>query len=194
MLGHAQMLAMSVSFSGELAYELHIPNEQLYLTWKLIQQAGPAFDLSLFGLYATESMRMEKGYRHWKADLVYERNPMESGLERFVNLHKADFVGKTALQDELARGPLRQFVALVVDCDLAPAHAGDPVYQGDALVGTVTSGAYGHRVRKNIAFAFVMPQHAMPGAELMVEMLGHRQAAQVIDRCLYDPTNLLVKA
>ena len=193
MLGHAQMVAMSVSFSGEQAYELHIPNEQLYLAWKLLQEAGKAFDLSLFGLYATESMRMEKGYRHWKADLIYERNPMESGLDRFVNMDKADFIGKAALQQELLRGPVKQFVTLVVECDFAAAHAGDSVYQGAQLTGSITSGAYGHRVRKNIALAFVAPQHAACGTELTVEILGQRYRAQVVESCLYDPLNLLVK-
>lgn len=193
MLGHAQLVAMSVSFSGELAYELHVPNEQLYLTWKILQDAGKAFDLSLFGLYATESMRMEKGYRHWKADLIYERNPMESGLDRFVNMKKADFIGKANLQTEITRGPVKQFVTLVVQCDFAAAHAGDSVYQGGQLIGSVTSGAYGHRLQKNIAFAFVNPELAVPGIDLMVEILGQKQAAQVVESCLYDPMNLLVK-
>jgi dimethylglycine dehydrogenase len=194
MLGHAQMVAMSVSFSGELAYELHIPNEQLYLAWTLLQAAGKAFDLSMFGLYATESMRMEKSYRHWKADLIYERNPMESGLDRFVNMDKANFIGKQALQKEIARGPLKLFVTLVVQCDIAAAHAGDPIYHGEQLVGSITSGAYGHRLQKNIAMAFVAPEHAATGTELTIEILGQRQAAQVVEGCLYDPTNLLVKS
>jgi dimethylglycine dehydrogenase len=193
MLGHAQMVAMSVSFSGELAYELHIPNEQLYLAWKTLQDAGQAFNLSLFGLYATESMRMEKGYRHWKADLIYERNPMESGLDRFVNLQKADFIGKAALEVEIARGPKKLFVTLVVQCEFAAAHSGDSVYTGDTLIGSITSGAFGHRVQKNIAFAFVSPEYAARGTELMIEILGEKQSSQVVDSCLYDPSNQLVK-
>jgi dimethylglycine dehydrogenase len=194
MLGHAQMVAMSVSFSGELAYELHIPNEQLYLAWTLLQEAGKAFDLSMFGLYATESMRMEKSYRHWKADLLYERNPMESGLDRFVNMDKPDFIGKEALQKEIARGPLKLFVTLVVECDIAAAHVGDPIYLGDQLVGSVTSGAYGHRLQKNIAMGFVAPEQAATGTKLTIEILGERREAEVVEGCLYDPTNLLVKS
>jgi dimethylglycine dehydrogenase len=126
-IGHAEVVAMSVSFSGELSYELHVPNEQLYLTWKLISEAGSEYGLSYFGLYATESMRLEKGYRHWKADLIYERNPFESGLDRFVKLDKPDFVGKRALEKQLERGHARLFVSMTVDCDTAPAHIGDPV-------------------------------------------------------------------
>ncbi len=192
-LGHAKMIAMSVSFSGELAYELHIPNEQLYLTWKLITEAGEQFGLGLFGLYATESMRLEKGYRHWKADLIYERNPLESCLDRFVNLDKPDFVGKAALLEEQARGPQKLFVSLEVGCDFAPAHSGDSIYCGDALIGSVTSGGYGHRVDKNLAYAFVDPEFAVIGTELSIDLLGEMHPVKVIEPGQYDPENALVR-
>lgn len=194
LIGHAEVVAMSVSFSGELAYELHVPNEQLYLLWSLLTEAGKAFDLSLFGLYATESMRMEKGYRHWKADLIYERNPMEAGLQRFVDLDKPDFIGKPALLNEIERGPERLFVSLTVDCDIAAAHAGDSLYQGDELIGTVTSGGYGHRIKENIAYAYVMPACATVGCELDVEILGTRYPATVAPECRYDETNARVRS
>ncbi len=84
-IGHAGVVVMAVSFSGELAYELHVPNEQLYLVWKILNDSGKVFDLGNFGLYAAESMRLEKGYLQWKTDLVYERNPFETGLDRFVD-------------------------------------------------------------------------------------------------------------
>ena len=193
-LGHASVTAMSVSFSGELAYELHIPNEQLYLVWKLITDAGAAFNLSRFGLYATESMRMEKGYLHWKADLIYERNPFETGLDRFVNMSKPDFIGKNALAKEVERGPAKRLVTLTVDCDIAACHAGDSVYDGDSLIGSVTSGGYGHRVNKNIAYAFVDPQFATVGTALQINVLGKHYAAVVTESCLYDPANQLVKS
>ncbi len=193
-LGHAKVLAMSVSFSGELSYELHIPNEQLYLVWTLLQNAGEAFSLSRFGLYATESMRMEKGYRHWKADLIYERNPIESGLDRFVDLNKADFIGKAALEKEMERGQQKVFVTLTVDCDIAAAHGGDSVYSSDTLIGTISSGAYGHRVNKNIAYAFVMPEYSTQGTELSIGILGNRYTAIVCNECLYDEPNQRVKS
>ena len=193
-VGHARVTAMSVSFSGELAFELHVPNEQLYLLWKLLSDAGKNFSLSRFGLYATESMRMEKGYRHWKADLIYERNPFESKLDRFVDLHKTDFIGKSALQVEIARGPEKLFVTLLVECEVAAAHSGDSVYHGTDLVGTVSSGGYGHRVNKNIAFAFVNPEFAETGIKLSIDILGRHYPAEVVSDCLYDHENALVKA
>nr|CAA6824370.1 MAG: Dimethylglycine dehydrogenase (EC [uncultured Thiotrichaceae bacterium] len=191
-LGHAQVTAMSVSFSGEMSYELHVPNEQLYLVWTLLKEAGKAFNLSKFGLYATESMRMEKGFRHWKADLIYERNPLESGLNRFINLDK-EFVGKEALLKEIERGPVKQFVVMTVDCDIAAAHEGAPVYAGEKLVGSVTSGAYGHRVGKNICYAFVEPDQIAVGTSLEVDIIGERYVATVCEECLYDAAYELVR-
>jgi dimethylglycine dehydrogenase len=192
-IGHAEVLAMSVSYSGELAFELHVPNEQLYLTWKVLHEAGRDFGLSNFGLYAAESMRLEKGYRHWKADLIVEFNPMESALDRFVKLGKPDFVGKRALEAQLERAPRKRFVTLTVDCPIAAAHSGDPVYAGSIQVGSVSSGGYGHRVAENIALAFVDPEQAAEGTELSVEILGERYAARVSASCLYDPDNRLVR-
>ena len=193
-IGHAEVVAMNVSFSGELAYELHIPNEQLYLVWQILNEAGNAFDLGYFGLYATESMRLEKGYRHWKADLIVEHNPIESRLERFVKLDKEDFVGKQALLAQIERGPRKLFVSMTLDCDIAPAHGGNPVFSGEKQVGSITSGGYGFRTENNIAYAFVDPDQADIGNQLRVGILGEQYDAIVVDPVLYDPENRLVKS
>ena len=136
---------------------------------------------------------MEKGYRHWKADLLYERNPVESSLDRFVSLDKPAFIGKQALLKEVERGPEKTFVVLTVDCDIAAAHAGDSLYSGADLIGTVSSGGYGHRVQRNIAFAFVTPEHTSIGTALEIEILGERYPAVVCEPCLYDSGNALVR-
>ncbi len=193
-IGHAHVVAMRVSFSGELAYELHVPNEQLLLVYRLLVQAGQAYDLGQFGLYAAESMRLEKGYLHWKTDLIQEYNPMEAGLERFVRMDKPDFVGRSALMNQIQRGNRRQLVVMTVNCDHAPAHAGDPVCLDDRPVGSVTSGGYGHRIQKNIAYAYVDPCASGPGTALRVGILGGWYPAQVTPACLYDPDHLRVKA
>ena len=141
-IGSAQAVAMSVSFSGELAYELHVPNEQLRLAYSVLRDVGEPFGLAGFGLYAVESMRLEKGYRHWKADLITEFNPFEAGLERFVKLDK-DFVGKAALARMIEAGPRRMFVSMVIDTDHAPAHPGTSIRKDGKVVGTVTSASWG---------------------------------------------------
>jgi dimethylglycine dehydrogenase len=193
-IGQAEVVAMNVSFSGELAYELHVPNAQLFLVWHSLNQAGKAFELGYFGLYATESMRLEKGYLHWKADLIYEHNPFEARLERFVKLDKADFIGKQGLLDQHQRGPRKLLVSMTVDCDIASAHGGDPVFAGARQVGSVTSAGYGHRVEKNIAYAYVDPGQAVAGTRLSLGILGQKYAAQVVNPALYDPENRRVRA
>jgi dimethylglycine dehydrogenase len=193
-IGHAEVTAMSVSFSGELAYELHVPNEQLYLVWKTLSEASGDFEIGCFGLYATESMRLEKGYLHWKADLIYEHNPFEARLDRFVRLDKGDFIGKAALLEQVERGPRKLLVSMTVDCDIAPAHGGDPVFSGEQQVGSVTSAGFAHRVQENIAYAYVDPQCAAVGSRLELGILGDRYEAVVVEPILYDPENRLVRA
>ncbi len=193
-VGHAEVTAMSVSFSGELAYELHVPNEQLYLVWQCLNEASATFDLGYFGLYATESMRLEKGYLHWKADLIVEYNPFEARLDRFVKLEKAGFIGKQALLEQVERGPRKLLASLTVDCDIACAHGGDPVFVGEQQVGSVTSAGYGHRVAKNIAYAYVNPDQAEIGTRLSLGILGEKYDAIVVEPILYDPENQLVRS
>ncbi len=193
LLGPANAVVMRVSFSGELAYELHIPNEQLLLVYRLLVCAGKAHNLTQFGLYAMESMRLEKGYLHWKADLISEYNPIEAGLGRFVKLDKEAFIGREALQREIERGCRKKHVVMTVDCGFAPARSGDPVYGNGQLIGSVTSGGYGHRVGKNIAYAYVDPEAAIPETLLEVGILGKRFPARVCSSCLYDPDHFRVK-
>ena len=190
--GHS-IVAMSVSFSGELAWELHVPNEGLVDCYSALTAAGEPLGLARFGLHATDSMRIEKGYRHWKADLITEFNPMESGLERFVNMDK-QFVGKAALEKMIVTGPRRAFVHLELDSDAATAHPGDSIVSGGKVVGTVTSAAWGHRVNKNLAMGFVDPSCASMGYNLHVEVIGEPVPAQVCDPCQYDPDNDRVRS
>jgi dimethylglycine dehydrogenase len=186
-IGHFEVMALAVSFSGECAFELHVPNASLLGCYRELVAAGSAFGLAHFGNLAVESMRIEKGFRHWKSDLITEFNPMESGLARFVKLDK-EFIGKPALQTMLERGPRRRFVALHMDGKAAPAHGGDSVLRGNQVIGTICSAAWGHRVGKNLALAFVAPDAAELGTALTVEILGERVPAVVCSECQYDPT------
>ena len=185
-VGIAPATVLSVSFSGELAYEIHVPNESLYAAYLALREAGEAHGIKLFGSRAIESMRMEKGFLHWKADLITEFDPLETGLSRFVNLDKDSFVGKEALSRKQSDSPRRKLVTLAVETDRAPAHPGASLMDGDNVVGTVTSGAYGHRVEINLAYAFVAPERADPGNSLHVDLCGELIAAEVIAPCPYD--------
>ena len=117
-------------------------------------KAGDDLDLRHFGARAVESMRIEKGYRHWKADLLTEFDPFESGLGRFVDLGKP-FLGKEALERRLQAPDRKAFVTLEIDASHAPAHPGASILEAGKIVGTVTSGDWGHRTGRNLAMGFV---------------------------------------
>lgn len=192
-LAHLPVIVMSVSFSGELAYEVHVANEHLPRAYDFLMKAGAPFDIRPFGARAAESMRVEKGYRHWKADLITEYDPIESDLARFVR--KDDrFTGADVLRKRQADGPSMRFVSLEIDDSEAPAHPGDSIMQDGSVVGTVTSAAMGHRIGKNLAMAFVAPACAEQGTRLELLRLGTTVPARVCGSCLYDPAYMLVKA
>jgi len=187
-IGHAEAMVMRISYSGEMAWEIHVPNEQLYLIWTLLMDGGEDFGIAPFGLYATESMRLEKGYRHWKADLMVEFNPAESGLDRFYQRDKNDYIGREGFEAQLQQGLRKRFVTMVVDADHAPAHGGDGIFCKGEQVGSVTSGGYGHRVKANIAYGFIDPDVA-DDAALTIRILDEDCQARITIDALYDPQN-----
>jgi len=186
-VGFAPATVMGVSFSGELAYEIHIPNASLYAAYLALREAGKEFDMQLFGARAVDSMRMEKGFLHWKADLLTEFDPFETGLDRFVKLDKADFVGRDALMKRQANAPSKKLVSLQIDATKAPAHPGGSLMDGDKVVGTITSGDWGHRTGLNLAYAFVDTKHSAIGRSMELDLCGDLVKATVIAPCPYDP-------
>lgn len=192
-IGFAPATVMGVSFSGELAYEIHIPNASLYAAYLALREAGKAHDLKLFGALAVDSMRLEKGYLHWKADILTEFDPFETGLPRFVMMDKPDFIGKSALEKRQAEGVRTQLVTMTLDSKDAPAHGGASVMRDGKVVGTVSSGGWGHRTGKNIAYAFVDPELSAKCTQLEIDVLGHMVRAEITDQALYDPQMSLVR-
>ncbi|MFT4783264.1 MAG: dimethylglycine dehydrogenase [Paracoccaceae bacterium] len=192
-IGFAPATVLGVSFSGELAYEIHIPNASLYGAYLALRKAGEAHGLKLFGARAVDSMRMEKGFLHWKADLLTEFDPFETGLDRFVKLGKRDFIGKDALQSRKAEGMRKKLVTLKVEADHAPAHGGASLMHDGKVVGTVTSGDWGHRMAMNLAYAFVEPDLGAVGSAIQIDLYGDLVSAAVIAPSPYDPDYTLMR-
>jgi dimethylglycine dehydrogenase len=149
-----------------------------------------------FGMFALNSMRLEKGYRTWKGDLSQEYTLLEAGLDRFVRLDKPqDFPGKAALIAEQAAGPKRRFVTLIVEGNAQDAPAMATLRLKGEAVGEVTSGGYGYRVDGSIALGMVQDQAAVAGTELMVEIFGQSYRAVVQpDAPLWDSQNARIRA
>ena len=194
-MGYAKVLAFRVNYVGELGWELHIPVEHVQSIYELLWEAGQEFGIADFGLYAMESLRLEKCYRSWKADLTTEYTPAMASLDRFVKLEKpGGFIGQEALKREAVAGPKEKFVPLIVEAADADAPAVSIVYHGDTVVGLVTSGGFGYRLNKSIALAYVRTDLAVAGTQLEVEILGERRKAVVATEPLYDPANARLRA
>ena len=188
-------LAMRVNYVGELGWELHAPVDQLPALYAAIWAAGAAYDIRDFGLYAMDSLRVDKCYRGWKSDLESGYTPLEASLDRFVDVKKPDFIGKEALAAEHARGAAQRFVPLIFDDD---GDAESPycaqVFDGDNNVGLTTSGVWSHTLKKSVALAYVKADKAAPGTKLQVNVLGTMRSATVHAEPLYDPTNERLRA
>lgn len=192
-LGMARGHAIRVSYVGELGWEIHVPLENAYQTYERLMDAGAEHDLRDFGMFALESMRLEKGYRAWKGDLSSDYLMTEAGLDRWIRFDKPDFIGKDALVASRDKGVETGFVTMVVDDGPADAVYLSTVFDGDKRVGLVLSGGYGHRTGKSIALCAVDKAYLAEGTSLEIEILGVRRPATVSANDLYDPQNERLK-
>jgi 4-methylaminobutanoate oxidase (formaldehyde-forming) len=190
-VGRVPCLALRVTYVGELGWELYCPADLGLALWDTIWEAGRVQGLVAGGYKAIDSLRLEKGYRVWGADITPEDTPFEAGLGFAVKLDKDDFVGRDAL---LAAGdPQRVLRCLTLDDPRAVALGSEPVRVGGELVGRVTSGGYGHSVERSIAYAYVPAQHEV-GTEVEVEIFGEWVGGQVADEPLFDPKGERIRA
>ncbi|WP_424831632.1 GcvT family protein [Ruegeria sp.] len=181
-----------VSFAGELGWEVHALNEHMPSIYEAIVDAGA----KPFGMYALNSLRIEKGYRAWKGDLSTDYSLLEGGLDRFVKLDKPqDFPGKAAIQNEKQQGVQKRFVTMLVEAKDCDAPYMSCLWSGDEIVGETTSGAWGYRINASVALGMVRADLAAPGTELEVEIYGEKCRAVVQeDQPLWDPANERLRA
>lgn len=187
-------LALRVNYVGELGWEIHVSNESMVPVYEALMRAGEEYSISDFGMYAMDSMRLEKCYRAWKIELDSEYSPIRSGLDRFVNLKKDTFIGKQAMLEEQSKGLTDVFAVLIIEDDVHDAIYGCTIYQGDDVVGYITSGGYGHRVAKSIGLGYVRTDLNIPGTELSVDIFGEKRKAVVTSEPIYDPNNDKLRA
>lgn len=179
-----------VSFAGELGWEIHSKVEDTATIFDAVWEAGQKHGLKPFGMFALDSLRLEKGYRAWKQDLSTDYSVLQGGLDRFVKWDKPDFLGKAALQNEKQQGVTKRFVTLVVDSPDYDAPYMSTLWHNGKIVGETTSGGFGHRVDKSIALGMLRSELAEPGTGIEVEIFGERYPAVVQkDEPLWDPRN-----
>jgi len=181
---------LRINYEGELGWELYHPIAYNLHLFEVITSAGEAHGLKHCGYRAIESLRLEKSYRAMYRDMDTEHTALESGLERFVNFDKGDFVGRDALLIQRDQGLMQKMVTLKIETVDADAYMNESVYKDGQLVGRVTSGATSHIVGNCLAMAYIDIDHTMIGHVLEVQVLENRCRATVIEDSPFDPANL----
>jgi 4-methylaminobutanoate oxidase (formaldehyde-forming) len=185
-IGNVPVIASRVTYVGELGWELYCPVEYAAALWDSLRVDG----VTPAGYRAIDSLRLEKGYRAWAADLTAETTPYEAGLGFAVKPDKGEFIGRSALRD-----PEQKLVCLVLDDPRAIALGSEPVRSEDgSIVGRVTSGGYGYAVEASIAYAYVPVEHAAVGTRMAVDIFGEWIDAEIRAEPLYDPKGVRVRA
>jgi glycine cleavage system aminomethyltransferase T/glycine/D-amino acid oxidase-like deaminating enzyme len=177
--------ALRVTYVGELGWELYCAVEHGLALWDTLWEAGGPHRLVAGGYKAIDSLRLEKGYRVWGADITPEDTPYEAGLGFAVKLDKGEFIGRQALLE--AQEPERRLACVVLAEPRAVALGSEPVRIGGELVGRVTTGGYGYTVERSIAYAHVPTRHAEPGRPVEVEIFGEWVEGEVAPEPLFDP-------
>jgi dimethylglycine dehydrogenase len=192
----ADVYALRVNFVGALGWELHFPIEYAHHIFDALFEVGKEHGIGMVGMRAMESLRLEKSYRMWGSDMTPDYTPFEASLDRFVRMNKGSFIGREALEKQLANGIPNRFITLEVHgvTDADPL-GNEPLFdRGGRMVGRATSGYYGHCLRKSLAIGYVRSDLAAVGTELVIEILGERKNATVVPESPYDPDNLDLRA
>ncbi|MDR7535011.1 MAG: FAD-dependent oxidoreductase [Armatimonadota bacterium] len=186
--------AQRVTYVGELGWELYMPPSDAVAVWDALWAVGQPFGLRAVGYRAVESLRLEKGYRYWSAEVTPEYTPYEAGQGFCVKLDKGPFQGREALRAQRAAGVRRRLCCLVVADPQAVALGNEPVCDGDRVISRVTSGGYGYTVGESLAYAYLPVALAAVGTPLAVEIDGDRVPATVAREPRYDPGHSRIRA
>ena len=181
--------ALRVSFVGELGWELHVASRDLPDLYAAIQDAGQLLGLRDFGSYALNAMRIEKGYHGWGVDFGSEYTLFDAGLERFADLDRGDFIGRSAVALQQEVPPDWSFVGIEIEQKGPDALPGDPIVRQGECIGYVTSCSEGFRIGKLLALGYVRRGTLAMGEPCAVTVLGHKRAARRHSPHAYDPDN-----
>jgi 4-methylaminobutanoate oxidase (formaldehyde-forming) len=179
-VGDVPVRALRVTFVGEAGWELYCPTEFGAALWRTLWEAGLPHGMVAGGYRAIDSLRLEKGYRVWAADITSDDTPLEAGLDFAIRRDKS-FVGAEALSE-----PRRRLRCLVLEDPRSVALGNEPVRIGDETCGRVTSGGYGYTVQKSIAYAY-LPVDVEVGTAVEVDIFGRWVRGAVAAEPLLDP-------
>ncbi|WP_344145420.1 FAD-dependent oxidoreductase [Streptomonospora arabica] len=186
-IGHVPVLALRVSYVGELGWELYTGADMGLRLWDTLWEAGRGLGAVAAGRGAFNSLRLEKGYRLAGTDMTTEHDPYEAGLGFAVRLDKGDFIGREAVAAAAEREPRRRLSCLTLDDPERTAMGREPVLVDGAPAGYVTSAAYSTTLGRTVAYAWLPAEAGLPGTAVEVEYFGEPLAATVAAEPLFDP-------
>jgi glycine cleavage system aminomethyltransferase T/glycine/D-amino acid oxidase-like deaminating enzyme len=192
-VGFVPVLALRVTYVGELGWELYPPTEYGAALWDTLWEAGQTHGLVAAGYRAIDALRLEKGYRVWSSDITPDETPYEAGLGFAVDLDKGDFIGRDALVAAKAAGPRKRLRCLVLDDPRSVCLGNEPVRIDGEIAGRVTSGGYGFAVGASIAYAYLPPSAAL-GSRGDVDVFGEWIGFEVAREPLWDPSGERIRS
>ena len=193
-VGAVPLLALRVTYVGELGWELYAPTEYGRALWSALWEAGREHGLVAGGYRAIDALRLEKGYRVWSSDITPDETPFEAGLGFAVALDKQEpSMARDALLAAKAAGPHKRLRCLVLDDALDVCLGNEPVRVDGEIVGRVTSGGQGFAVERSIAYAYLPSDRAI-GTRGEVEVFGRWVGFEVVREPLYDPANARIRS
>ncbi|MGO1118086.1 GcvT family protein [Rhodovibrionaceae bacterium A322] len=195
----AAVMALRVTYVGELGWELHLPAEYAVSVYETLNDAGAPHGLRPAGYRAIESLRLEKGYRAWGSDIGPDHTPLESGLGWAVKLRKnIDFKGRKAIEAQREEGIKKMLACFTIDDPEVILMGRETIYRNGERVGWLSSGGYGHHLGLNIGFGYVrcaegVDEDYVLSGSYELEVATERHACQVTLAPLYDPKMTRVK-
>jgi glycine cleavage system aminomethyltransferase T/glycine/D-amino acid oxidase-like deaminating enzyme len=192
-VGYVPCRAVRVTYVGELGWELYAGIEFAGRLWDTLMEAGAAHGLVPAGYRAIDSLRLEKGYRAWGADITPEENPFQAGLGFAVRMEKPGFIGNEALEKAQSAVTSRLSCLTLADAR-AMCLGNEPVFHQGKVISRVTSGGIGYTVGASIAYAYLPIELASPGTPCQIEVFGQRVGATVAAEPLWDPKGLRIRA
>jgi 4-methylaminobutanoate oxidase (formaldehyde-forming) len=195
---YARPLALRMSYVGELGWELYVPTEFAPGVFDALMAEGEKFGLRPVGLHAVDSLRLEKGYRHWGSDITPDDTPFEAGLGFAVKLDKGDFIGREALIRQRESGLTRKLVMYALDDPEPLLYHDEPIYRNGELVSSVTHGAYAHMLGCAMGMGYLenpegISEEWILSGKYEIDVEGELIPAKAFLKALYDPSNNRVR-
>jgi 4-methylaminobutanoate oxidase (formaldehyde-forming) len=189
---------MRLSFVGELGWELYIPTEFSNNVFDALMGEGRKFDLKLVGLHALDALRLEKGYKHWGADITPDTTPLEAGLGFCVKMDKATFIGKEALARQKETGLTKKLVMFSIEDPQPLIYHDEPIYRNGELISENTHGAYSHLLECSIGMCYLKNPEGLQDEWILsgkyeINIAGKMFPIKIHLEPVYDPQSKRVR-